>query len=76
MLNTVVKRGRGRPRKDETATIKKVGKKRGRGRPVGSKNKTKKGDVETRIERIESVVALFAEIMSGMLSKMASKKGK
>lgn len=76
MLNTVVKRGRGRPRKDETATIKKVGKKRGRGRPVGSKNKAKKGDFETRIERIESVVALFAEIMSGMLSKMASKKGK
>lgn len=80
MLNTMVKRGRGRPRKTEMTkfTAKKTVGTRPKksSRPLGSKNKLKKKDAAARIERLEAVVALLAEIISGIMSKMTEKKGK
>lgn len=74
MLKPVAKRGRGRPRKDETIKIKKMGKKRGR--PLGSKNKIKSKDVPSRVERLEVFVGIIAEIVGILMNKTTSKKAK
>jgi hypothetical protein len=71
---TVIKRGRGRPRKDETIKIKKMGKKRGR--PLGSKNKSKKDDIANRLSRIEVLVGILADAISMIMQKATSKKAK
>lgn len=70
MLNTAVKRGRGRPRKNEMAkvTIKKAAKKsaKKRGRPLGSKNKVSKLSVEERLLQLEMIAFIILEtIKSG-----------
>lgn len=66
----VVKRGRGRPRKDDTTkvTIKKAVKSsaKKRGRPAGSKNKLSKSSIEQRITRLEMIAFIILEtIKSG-----------
>jgi hypothetical protein len=71
---TVIKRGRGRPRKDETIKIKKMGKKRGR--PLGSKNKSKNNDINGRVDRLEVFVGIMAEMVGIVLEKITSKKVK
>lgn len=80
MLNTSVKRGRGRPRKTESTkftakkTVGKTAKKRGR--PLGSKNKVNTMNIADRVERVEVILALLAEIIGGLMSQLPNKKGK
>jgi hypothetical protein len=81
---TVVKRGRGRPRKEPvgvfklTKTNKKEieGKAKKRGRPIGSKNKFKNNDINGRVDRLEVFVGIMAEMVGIVLERITSKKAK
>ena len=81
---TVIKRGRGRPRKEPMGIFrfdepknKPVAKKAKKlGRPLGSKNKSKNNDINGRVDRLEVFVGIMAEMVGIVLEKITSKKVK